>query len=207
MNRAAEVDAVRLRRAVRALDQPPALPGWNAAELADVFDADVRHREAAVLVPFVQRGTALSLLFTRRAGHLRHHAGQVSFPGGAVEANDAGVVATALRETHEETGIDPAWIEPFGFLDRLDTVSGFSVTPVAAFVRGDYALHLQASEVDEAFEVPLDIILAPAALRREAIVWRGRERDIYSLDWQGRRIWGVTAAMLKNLLDRLEQVR
>jgi len=199
------VDASRLRRAVRALYDPPAAPGWNAPELSDVFDEATQHREAAVLVPFVQRGEALSVLFTRRSERLRNHAGQVSFPGGAVDATDAGIVAAALRETREETGIAPSLVEPFGYLDRLDTVSGFSVTPVAGFVRGDYELRLQADEVDEAFEVPLGFLLEPGTLRRETIQWRGREREIWSCDWQGRRIWGATALMLKNLIDRLER--
>ena len=146
------VDASRLRRAVRALSDPPDAPGWNAPELSDVFDAAAPHREAAVLVPFVQHGENLSMLFTRRSERLRNHAGQVAFPGGAVDASDAGIVAAALRETREETGIVPSLVEPFGYLDRLDTISGFSVTPVAGFVRGDYELRLQADEVDEAFD-------------------------------------------------------
>lgn len=200
-------DVPRLRRAVRALTDPPSAPGWNAPELSDVFGESAQHREAAVLVPFVQRGERLSVLFTRRSERLRNHAGQVSFPGGAVDAVDAGVVAAALRETREETGIAPSMVEPFGYLDRLDTISGFSVTPVAGFVRGDYELQLQVDEVDEAFEVPLDFLLEPATLRRETIHWRGREREIYSCEWQGRRIWGATALMLKNLIDRLERSR
>ena len=205
--RRSRVDASRLRLAVRALSDPPSAPGWNAPELSDVFGESARHREAAVLVPFVQRGEVLSVLFTRRSERLRNHAGQVSFPGGAVDAGDTGVVAAALRETREETGVAPSLVEPFGYLDRLDTISGFSVTPVAGFVRGDYELQLQADEVDEAFEVPLDFLLEPATLRREAIQWRGREREIYSCEWQGRRIWGATALMLKNLIDRLERSR
>lgn len=199
------VDASRLRRVVRALSDPPSAPGWNAPELSDVFGQSTQHREAAVLVPFVQRGAVLSVLFTRRSEHLRNHAGQVAFPGGAVDAADSGIVAAALRETQEETGIASSMIEPFGYLDRLDTISGFSVTPVAGFVRGNYALRLQADEVDEAFEVPLDFLLEPTTLRRETIHWRGREREIYSCEWQGRRIWGATALMLRNLIDRLER--
>lgn len=199
------VDAARLRRTVRALSDPPAAPGWNAPELSDVFGESVQHREAAVLVPFVQRGEVLSVLFTRRSEHLRNHAGQVSFPGGAVDATDAGIVAAALRETQEETGIAPSMVEPFGYLDRLDTISGFSVTPVAGFMRGDYELQLHADEVEEAFEVPLDFLLEPSTLRPETIQWRGREREIYSCEWHGRRIWGATALMLKNLIDRLER--
>lgn len=200
-------DALRLRRAVRGLDDPPVAPGWNAGELADVFAADVSHRPAAVLVPFVRRRGALSVLFTRRNEHLRQHAGQVSFPGGGVEAGDADAVAAALRETEEETGIAPALVEPFGYLDCFDTVSGYSVTPVAGFVHGDYSIRLEADEVDEVFEVPFEFILAPDSLRREHILWRGRERDIFAFEWEGRRIWGATAAILKNLLDRLENMQ
>ena len=100
----------------------------------------------------------------------------------------------------------PLLIEPFGYLDCFETVSGYCVTPVTGFVRDDYALRLQEAEVDDAFEVPLAFILEPARLAREHILWRGRERDIFAFEWEGRRIWGVTAAILKNLLDRLEKV-
>lgn len=197
-------DVARLRRAVRGLADPPTAPGWNASELADGVAPDHVVRAAAVLVPFVRRGQDLSILFTRRNQHLRQHAGQVSFPGGGVEERDRDVIAAALRETEEETGIAPTLVEPFGYLDCLDTVSGYCVTPVAGFVRGDYSMRLQSDEVDEVFEVPLDFILAPENLRHEHILWRGRERAIFAFEWEGRRIWGATAAILKNLLDRLE---
>lgn len=193
----------RLREAVRGLDEPPRQPAWNAGELADALDPD-EIRPAAVLVPFVRRPQGLSLLFTQRALHLRHHAGQVSFPGGGLDPDDAGPVAAALRETHEETGIEPALVEPFGYLDCLHTVSGYHVTPVAGFVAANYRLQLETAEVHDAFEVPLDFILDPASLQHEHVLWRGRERDIFAFEWQGRRIWGATAAILKNLLDRLE---
>lgn len=195
----------RLRRSVRALDDPPRGAGWNAPGLADVLDGETL-RAAAVLVPFVRRGPGLTVLFTRRAGHLRHHAGQVSFPGGAIDPGDADAVAAAVRETGEETGIVPGDIEPFGYLDGFDTVSGYRVAPVAGFVREHYSLRMHAGEVDEVFEVPLDFLLAPANLRRERIDWRGKARTIYAFEWEGRRIWGATAAMLKNLIDRLERV-
>ena len=200
------VEAARLRRAVRGLDDPPSAPAWNAGELVDAIAATTPRRAAAVLVPLVRRGDAISILFTRRNEHLRHHAGQISFPGGGVEAVDADSIAAALRETQEETGIAPALVEPFGYLDCLDTVSGYCVTPVVGFVGGDYSIRLQSAEVDEVFEVPLPFILEPQSLLRERILWRGRERDIFAFDWQGRRIWGVTAAILKNLLDRLENL-
>ena len=200
------LDAARLRRAVRDLADPPSAPAWNAGELADLADPAPVPRAAAVLVPIVCRNAVLSVLFTRRNEHLRQHAGQISFPGGGVEDIDADLVAAALRETLEETGIAPGMVEPFGFLDRLDTVSGYRVTPVAGFVRGDYSVRLQSDEVDEVFEVPLAFLLDPQSLHLEHLLWRGRERDIFAFEWQGRRIWGATAAILKNLLDRLESV-
>ena len=200
-------DAARLRRAVRSLDDPPSAPGWNAGELADVFDTHGARRAAAVLVPLVRRESMLSVLFTRRNPSLRQHAGQISFPGGGVEEGDADAIAAALRETEEETGIAQGLIEPFGYLDCFDTVSGYRVTPVAGFVRADYSLRLQEAEVDEVFEVPLAFILEPESLKREHLLWRGRERDIFAIEWENRRIWGATAAILKNLLDRLEKVR
>ena len=198
-------DEERLRRCVRTLSDPPAGPGWNAADLADVF-GDTVLRAAAVLVPFVRREGGLTVLFTRRASHLRHHPGQISFPGGAIDPGDVDAVAAAVRETGEETGIVADDIEPFGYLDGFDTVSGYRVAPVAGFVRAGYSLRVQEHEVDEVFEVPLAFLLDPGNLHREAIHWQGRSRTIYALDWQGRRIWGATAAMLKNLIDRLERV-
>ena len=149
------LDAARLRRAVRRLDDPPSAPGWNAGELVDVVELAVPRRAAAVLVPLVHRRGVLSVLFTRRNEHLRQHAGQISFPGGVVEDTDTDVIAAALRETDEETGITPALVEPFGYLDCLDTVSGYCVTPVVGFIGGDYSARLQSAEVDEVFEVPL----------------------------------------------------
>jgi 8-oxo-dGTP pyrophosphatase MutT (NUDIX family) len=207
MSVSSDIDADRLRRAVRGLSDPPHGAGWNAADLADVLDASVPMRPAAVLVPFVRRDDDLSVLFTLRAGHLRHHAGQVSFPGGGIDATDADAIAAALRETEEETGIVRGDIEPFGYLDAFDTVSGYHVMPVAAFVRGSYSLQMDAGEVDEVFEVPLDFLLQEANLHREQILWQGRARTIHAFEWEGRRIWGATAAMLKNLIDRLEALR
>jgi len=190
----------RLRNAVRGLDDPP---GRSAHSRIEVAGLPLPVRPAAVLVPFVPRDGRLSVLFTRRNPNLRNHAGQVSFPGGGIDAGDLDAVAAALRETREETGIDEAQVDPFGYLDCLDTVSGYCVTPVTGFVRNDYAVRLHEDEVDEVFEVPFEYILEPSTLRRELIHWGGRDREIFTFDWDGRRIWGVTAAILKNLLDRM----
>lgn len=200
----AHVDIVRLRRAVRALDDPPQPPGWNATEFPELWSDDTPLRAAAVLLPIVCRGDALSMLFTRRNERMRHHAGQVSFPGGAVDAMDANAIVAALRETHEETGITADYVQPFGFLDCFDTISGFSVSPVVALVRDGFTLAPNADEVAEVFEVPLDFILAPDRMRRHEMLWHGRAREVFEFDYGGQRIWGATAAILQNLLRRLE---
>lgn len=192
--------------ALRPLDDPPSLPGWNHAELADLLDSPLR-TPAAVLVPIVRRSDARSVLFTRRTDDMRTHAGQVSFPGGRIEDDDGGPVAAALRETEEETGIARSLVRPLGFLDCFETVSGFGVTPVVAEVDGDYELMPDPREVAEVFEVPLDFLLDRANLLRTEIDWRGRRREIYEYGYDGRRIWGATAGMLVNLLRRMDILR
>lgn len=192
-----------IERALRALDDPPPAPGWNHVEIGDLLGIDAR-RAAAVFVPLVPRANGTTVLFTLRTEGLRNHAGQVSFPGGRIERGDADAIAAALRETEEEIGIARALLRPCGFLDRFDTVSGFSVTPVVGRVPIDYLPMPDPNEVAEVFEVPLAFLLDRANLRRFRIDWHGRPREIYEYDHAGRRIWGATAAMLVNLLQRLE---
>jgi 8-oxo-dGTP pyrophosphatase MutT (NUDIX family) len=191
-----------LATALRSLDDPPSLPGWNHAELADLLDSPLR-TPAAVLVPIVRRGDDSSVLFTRRTDAMRTHAGQVSFPGGRIEDDDAGPIAAALRETEEETGIARHLVRPIGFLDCFETISGFGVTPVVAEVDGGYRLSPDPREVAEVFEVPLPFLLDRANLIRSEIDWRGRRREIFEYGYDGRRIWGATAGMLVNLLRRM----
>lgn len=162
--------------------------------------------QAAVLVPLVQR-EELMVLLTRRTDHLRDHAGQVSFPGGRVEPEDVDVVATALRETQEEIGLDARHVQVLGQLPTYTTGSGFVVTPVVSLVQPGFELALDAFEVAEAFEVPLAYLMTPAHHRWHALERDGARREFLSMPWEGlasdgtpRRffIWGATAAMLRN---------
>jgi len=165
--------------------------------------ADREPAGAAVLVPLVQREGGLNLLLTRRTDHLRDHAGQISFPGGRVEPEDDGPVATALRETEEEIGLSRQHIEVIGQLPVYSTVTAFQVTPVVGLVEPGFTLKLDDFEVAEAFEVPLAFLMNPAHHRHHRFEFAGSERRFLSMPWQGPEreyfIWGATAAMLRNL--------
>ena len=158
---------------------------------------------AAVLVPLVQRDAGLQLLLTRRTDHLRDHAGQISFPGGRVEPEDEGPVATALRETEEEIGLSRRFIEVIGQLPVYSTVTAYQVTPVVALVQPGFTLTPDPAEVAEAFEVPLAFLMNPAHHRHHQFDFAGTQRRFLSMPWQGAEreyfIWGATAAMLRNL--------
>jgi len=159
---------------------------------------------AAVLIPLIERGGGFSVLLTKRTAHLDHHAGQISFPGGRVEDGDTDPVATALRETHEEIGLDPAQVEILGRLDAYMTVTGFDVVPVVGLVRPPFELRLDPFEVAEAFEVPFHFVLDSANHRREfRETDDGKRRYFYALPYGPHYIWGATAAMLVNLAETL----
>lgn len=195
-----------LRRALYPLREPPPGEGWNRSELDDVFPRASMLAEAAVLVGLVPRGDAgTQVLLTRRTDGLRHHAGQVSFPGGRVEADDAGVLGAALRESGEEIALDVAQVVPLGYLDPLHTISGFRVTPVVAAIDPAYRPRPDPGEVAEVFEVPFGFLMSASNLRRVQVEYNGRPRNLFEYDWPGQRIWGATAAILYNLRQRLEQ--
>jgi len=159
---------------------------------------------AAVLVPLVARPEGFTVLLTQRTAHLEHHAGQISFPGGRAEAEDAGPVDTALREAEEEIGLQRRHIaEIAGFLDLYQTVTGFLVTPVVAFVEPPFALTLDAFEVAEAFEVPLTFLLDHDNHEYRSVLYEGQQRRYYAIPYQERFIWGATAAMLVGFARRL----
>lgn len=160
---------------------------------------EARFTPAAVLVPLVQRSRGLQVLLTQRTAHLNDHAGQVSFPGGRVDPGDASREATALREAEEEIGLLRERIEVLGCLPEYHTVTGFSVTPVVGYVEPPFELTLDAFEVADVFEVPLAFLMDPANHQRHAFVYQGRRRSYYAMPYEGRFIWGATAAMLLNL--------
>ena len=201
--------ALRRHFAASGTHWAPELPGDGAR-----FEPGRPPSAAAVLVPLVMHDGGLRVLLTRRATQLRSHAGQISFPGGKAEAEDADAVATALRETEEEVGLQRRHVEVIGALPVYATVTGFEVTPVVALVRQGFQLKLDALEVAEAFEVPLSFLMTPAHHRRHQFELAGQRRQFLSMPWQGPDlqgrlqnyfIWGATAAMLRNLYGFLAQ--
>ncbi|MFZ2267170.1 MAG: CoA pyrophosphatase [Azonexus sp.] len=158
---------------------------------------------AAVLFPIVLREAGQTVLLTQRTAHLRDHAGQISFPGGRVEDEDASPVHTALRETEEEIGLAREYIEILGFLPEYRTGTGFRVTPVVGLVQPPFTLALDPFEVAEAFEVPLDFLLDPANHQEHSLHYRGALRHFFAMPYGDYFIWGATAGMIRSLTARL----
>ncbi len=193
--------AGRLREALdlghtRTLDL---LPGDLRDPLAD---EDQPVTPAAVLVAVVDRPQP-TVIFTVRTDLMRKHPGQVAFPGGRIDPEDRDAIAAALREAEEEIALPRDRVEVVGTADPYRTITGYDVTPVIGVVPPDLPLEPQPGEVADIFEAPLDFILDPARQIVRTVEWRGRERSYYEIDWQGRRIWGATAAMIVNLSRRL----
>ncbi|MBZ4689551.1 MAG: hydrolase [Cereibacter sp.] len=160
-------------------------------------------RAAAVLIPVWERPGGAQLILTKRASHLAHHPGQIAFPGGKIDAGDASPEAAALREAEEEVGLDPARVEILGQLPPHETVTGYTVVPVLALVRGELDFRCDPREVEEVFTVPLAHVLNPARYRIERRLWRGEWRRYYTVPWGPYYIWGATARMLRGLADRM----
>lgn len=159
-------------------------------------------RPAAVLAPVLRRGHDLSMLFTVRSAQLRSHSGQISFPGGRRDPEDADAVANALREAHEEVGLCPDCVEVLGYLDDYPTLSRYRITPVVGLVEGDPDLTVNPDEVAEVFEVPIKIILEPNSFERKILSRGGINLPFYELNWGPHRIWGATAGMLWDLAQK-----
>ncbi len=160
-------------------------------------------RPAAVLVPLIEHGTGMAVLLTQRTAHLKAHAGQIAFPGGRIEEDDADAVAAALRETEEEVGLPRERVSVLGRLDTYVTGTGFEITPIVGVIAPPYPLTVDPYEVAEAFEVPLAYILDRRNHQRVERHSAGRTRTFFVLPFEGRNIWGATAGMLVNLAEVL----
>jgi 8-oxo-dGTP pyrophosphatase MutT (NUDIX family) len=184
---------------------------WTPEFTGDgISSTDRTPHAAAVLMALVQRPSGLHVLLTQRSAHLRDHAGQVSFPGGRSEAHDASPAATALREAHEEVGLQPSTVEILGTLPSYTTVTQFVVTPVLGLVLHPPTYQPDHNEVETVFEVPLAYLMTPANHRRHRYEHDGVTRHFLSMPWpdttapEGERfIWGATAAMLRNVYRML----
>lgn len=154
---------------------------------------------AGVLVPVIERAPHLTVLLTRRSAELKHHASQIAFPGGRMEKADDSILETALRETWEEVGIEPAAVNVIGSLDPHPTVTGYAVTPVVGLVEPPLRLTVDKREVDVAFEVPLDFLMDPDNVKHSVRTFRGHTIPTTEFHFGGHRIWGATASMLIKL--------
>ncbi|MCF7482256.1 CoA pyrophosphatase [Vibrio sp. J1-1] len=156
-------------------------------------------RDAAVLIGFVERQEGLQVILTKRAEHLRHHPGQISFPGGKFEPEDIHLLNTALRETKEEIGIANNEIHVFGQLPKLPTISRFNVTPFLAFVSPDYKTHIDPNEVEYVFEVPANHILNPSKLYSTKFNLKQSGHRVFAIPYRQHFIWGMTAQIIESM--------
>jgi 8-oxo-dGTP pyrophosphatase MutT (NUDIX family) len=172
-----------------------------APELADIVRSSPS-LPAAVLVPVIAREEP-TILLTQRSAALPVHAGQISFPGGKLDAADPDPLATALREAEEEIGLDAGFVDPLGYLDPYLSGTGFRIVPVVALISPAFHLALNPAEVDEAFEVPLKFLMTPGNHARHSREWKGVQRSFYAMPYGERYIWGITAGILRKLYERL----
>ena len=193
-------------------DVPVGFADPNAIPQHDQQDADpaviaaiagVRPiRLAAVLVPIIERDEP-SVLLTQRTANLADHAGQISFPGGKIDASDESPAAAALREAEEEIALPRRFVQPIGYLDVHMTPFGHRIVPVLARVRPGFALRFNKGEVDDAFQVPLAFLMTPQNHKRESRNWNGLTISLYAMPFRDRNIWGATGAILRNLYERV----
>ena len=160
-------------------------------------------KPAGVLIPIFERDAELSVLLTQRSAELKHHAGQVSFPGGRMEEDDASVEATALRETEEEVGIRAHHISVLGYLQTMPTITGYAVTPIVGMVAAEAELVIDPTEVEYTFEVPLSFLLDKRNDVRTEWETHDRKVPMVEFHWEGERIWGATAFMIITLRKKI----
>jgi len=159
---------------------------------------------AGVLIPVRRHDTGLTVLLTQRSAGLTHHAGQVSFPGGRMEASDTDIEMTALRETREEIGIPEEAVSIIGYLETMPTVTGYAVTPVVGLVEGSLDLTIDTTEVEYTFEVPLAFLTDVGNHRLVARRWQGLSFSMVEFHYEGQRIWGATAQMLLRFVNLIK---
>lgn len=195
---------------IESIEQVRTALGRAGAETSDFdLNPDVKLpegrklRPAGVLAPIVEREDGFHLLLTKRSSALKHHPGQIAFPGGKQDEGDADVIAAALREAHEEIGLPYEIVDVLGSLPAHETVTGFTVTPVFAFVRDAFDIVPEPGEVEEVFEVPLDHVLRPENYLIESRRWRGTRRHYFAVPYGPYYIWGATARMLRAWSERM----
>lgn len=193
--------AAQLRRAVAHARAPSSDYDLNPDT---VLPENRKLRPAGVLVPVLARDDAARLFLTKRSSALKHHPGQIAFPGGKQDDNDADVTSAALREAHEEIGLAPENVEVLGLLPAHETVTGFYVTPVIALVREPFTPVPEPGEVEEVFDVPLNHVLSPDNFSVQSRRWRGSRRHYYTVPFGPYYIWGATARILRSMADALE---
>jgi 8-oxo-dGTP pyrophosphatase MutT (NUDIX family) len=164
--------------------------------------APEEYRAAAVLIAITDRA-APGVILTQRPHWLRSHAGQVAFPGGKIDPDDSSPTAAALREAEEELSLSPDHVAVIGEADTYFSGSGYRIAPIVGIIPPDLPLIANPAEVEDWFEVPLDFLLDPQNLEKREAIWQGQNRHYYDMNWQGRRIWGVTAGIIANLARRI----
>ncbi len=198
-------------RARLAFDVPPGLVDPNIVppsgdpgtdRMLEIIAKEQPVRPAAVLIPVVDHPQP-TVLLTQRSAQLAEHAGQISFPGGKIDASDASPLDAALREAYEEVGLKREFIEPIGYLDLYGTGFGFRILPTVAKIRPGFKLVVNHSEVDDAFEVPLAFLMNPENHQVHSKEFRGMERSYYAMPFAERYIWGATAGILRVLYERI----
>lgn len=171
----------------------------------DLRDMIVRDglRDAAVLIPVVDRRDGASVILTKRTEKLRSHSGQIAFPGGRLDPTDPTPEYAALRETEEEIGLAPSYVEVVGRMPDYVSGSGFRIAPILSVVRPGFRLSINPDEVDDIFEVPLAFLMNPQNHTRESRIWQNKERHFYTMPFGERYIWGLTAGIIRTLYERL----